>query len=61
MLDTDSETLSVEQKGEVIFSTPYKNFSGDWAAATFSADGRYIVLGCPYDFDLMVLERKTVT
>jgi hypothetical protein len=60
VLDTDAQTLAVEKNGETIFSTPYENFSGDWAAATFSADGRYIVLGCPYDFDFMVLERKSV-
>jgi hypothetical protein len=59
LLDTKSEMLFVQQNGETIFSTPYKNFSGDWAAATFSPDGRYIVLGCPYDFDFMILERKT--
>jgi hypothetical protein len=58
VLDTDSETLTVEQNGEAIFSTSYENFSGDWAAATFSPDGRYLVLGCPYDFDFMILERK---
>jgi hypothetical protein len=58
VLDTASEMLTVERNGETLYSTPYKNFSGDWAAATFSPDGRYIVLGCPYDFDFMVLERK---
>ena len=26
--------------------------------AVVSPDGRYIVLGCPYDFDFMVLERE---
>jgi hypothetical protein len=61
VLDTDAQTLAVEQNGETIFSTPYENFSGDWAAATFSPDGRYIVLGCPYDFDFLVLERKPIT
>jgi hypothetical protein len=34
----------------------YENFSGDWAVATFSPDGRSIALGCPYDFDVVVLE-----
>jgi hypothetical protein len=36
----------------------YANFSGAWAAATFSTDGKYVVLGCPYDFDFVVLERE---
>lgn len=57
-LDADVETLSVMQNGETVFTMPYKNFSADWAAATFSPDGRYIVLGCPYDFDFIVLERE---
>lgn len=61
VLDTDAELLSVVQNGETIFLMPYKNFSGDWAAATFSPDGRYIILGCPYDFDFMVLERENTT
>jgi hypothetical protein len=58
LLDPEAESLSVIQNGETVFSTPYKNSSGDWAAVTFSPDGRYIVLGCPYDFDFMVLERE---
>jgi hypothetical protein len=37
----------------------YKNFSGGWAAATFSPEARYILLGCPYDFDFVVLERNS--
>lgn len=35
-------------------ATAYQNFSGDWAAATFSPDGQFILLGCPYDFDFRV-------
>lgn len=57
VLDTEAESLSLVQNGETVFSTPYKNFSGDWAAATFSPDGCYLVLGCPYDFDFIVLKR----
>jgi len=57
LLDNNSETLSLSQNAEVVFSMKYKNFSGDWTAVTFSPDGRYIVLGCPYDFDFVVLER----
>ncbi len=59
VLDTDSETLSVVRGGKMVYSTAYENFSGDWAAATFSQDGRYIVLGAPYDFDFIVLERPS--
>lgn len=56
-LDTDSEILSVMRGDTTVFSTEYENFSGDWATATFCPDGRYIVLGCPYDFDFVVLVR----
>lgn len=37
----------------------YSNFSGDWAATTFSPNGRFLVLGCPYDFDFRIWERVT--
>jgi hypothetical protein len=57
VLGDNSETLSLSQNAEVVFSMTYKNFSGDWRAATFSPDGRYIVLACPYDFDFVVPER----
>ena len=57
VLDTDSETLSIIKGDTTVFSTEYKNFSGDWAMTTFSPDGRYIVLGCPYDFDFLVFVR----
>ncbi len=57
VLDADAETLSVVKGGQVVWRSRYENFSGDWAAATFSPDGRYIVLGCPYDFDFRVFER----
>lgn len=56
-LNVESERLSVVKNGEVIFSEKYENFSGDWAVATFSPDGKYIVLGCPYDFDFRLYER----
>jgi hypothetical protein len=58
VLDEDAETLAVTQRDKVVFSTRYSNFSGDWAAATFSPDSRYIVLGCPYDFDFMAFKRS---
>lgn len=57
MLDTDAETVSVVRKDDVVWSSGFENFSGDWAAATFSPDGRFIVLGCPYGFDFRVWER----
>ena len=58
VLDTEAETVSVVQGGKVLWSSGYENFSGDWAAATFSPDGQFIVLGCPYDFDFRVFERE---
>jgi hypothetical protein len=60
VLDVKAQVLSVLRDSTIVYSRPYKNFSGDWAAATFSLDGRYIVLGCPYDFDFVVLERCAV-
>lgn len=57
VLNTTTGTLEVVKDGEVAWSSNFANFSGDWAAATFSPDGRFIVLGCPYDFDFRVFER----
>ena len=57
LLDAEAETLSVVEDGEEVWSAGYENSSGDWAAATFSPDGRFIVLGCPYGFDFRVFER----
>lgn len=56
-LNTKKQTLSITNNGRTEFSMKYENFSGDWAAATFSPEGKYVVLGCPYDFDFRVLER----
>ena len=58
ILDADSETLTVNHDGEIVYTLKYENFSGDWAAVTFSPDGQWIALGCPYDFDFVLLERK---
>jgi hypothetical protein len=58
-LDTVRERLIVTKEGGAVLDTAYENFSGDWAAATFSPDGRFIVLGCPNDMDLRVWERVT--
>ena len=57
VLDQPSLSVSVIRDGAPIWSEIYENFSGDWAAATFSDDDWYIVLGCPYDFDFRVWER----
>jgi hypothetical protein len=50
--------ISVLRDGVELWSSSFKNFSGDWAAATFSPDGKFIVLGCPYDFDFRVWRRN---
>jgi hypothetical protein len=56
-LDEKGESVSVLVGGDEVWSSSFENFSGGWAAATFSPDGRFIVLGCPYDFDFGVWER----
>lgn len=58
ILDADGLTVSVVRGGVLVWSSAFQNFSGDWAVATFSPDGRFIVLGCPYDFDFRVWERS---
>ena len=60
VLDSVAETLSVEKGGKSVWEIQYSNFSGDWAAATFCPDGRFIILGCPYDLDFKVFERAEV-
>lgn len=57
VLDPAGLTVSVIRGDEPVWSSAFENFSGDWAAVTFSPDGRFIVLGCPYDFDFRVWER----
>jgi hypothetical protein len=57
VLDAAGLTVSVVRGGVPVWSSGFENFSGDWAAATFSPGGRFIVLGCPYDFDFRVWER----
>jgi hypothetical protein len=59
VLDAAGLTVALAVGGTTIWSATFENFSGDWAAATFSPDGRFIVLGCPYDFDFRVWERNT--
>jgi len=60
VLDAAGLTVTVVRNGGVVWSSAFENFSGDWAAATFSPDGRFIVLGCPYDFDFRAWERVAV-
>ena len=57
-VDETKLEISIADGGTTIWSDSYENFSGDWVAATFSSDDWYIVLGCPYDFDFRVWERK---
>jgi hypothetical protein len=57
-LDAAAEMLSIVQDEKAIASLKFTNFSGDWAVATFSQDGRYVVLGCPYGDDFVVLARS---
>jgi hypothetical protein len=61
LLSTEAQTVSVVRGDEEEWSFTYENFSGDWAAATFSPDGRFIVLGCPYGFDFRVWMRSPDT
>src|SRR5438105_2757382 len=42
VLNAVSQELRIVRGEETLFSMQYENFSGDWAAATFSPDGRYI-------------------
>lgn len=57
-LDSQSETLTVSQKDASQQTIRYENFSGGWAVATFSTDGNWIALACPYDFDFLLLQRE---
>jgi len=58
VLDASREQLSFLKNGSLVWKMGYKNFSGDWVMATFSKDDYHIVLGCPYGFDLVVLQRE---
>jgi hypothetical protein len=58
VLDAAGLRVSVVADGEPIWSSGFENFSGDWVAATFSPNKRFIVLGCPYDFDFRIWERE---
>ena len=56
-LDTQAESLSISGNGAETFTMKYENLSGDWVVATFSREGNWVVLGCPYGSDLVVLQR----
>jgi hypothetical protein len=56
-LDQGRQTITVVTHGAVELAAQYENFSGDWASATFSPDGRHLLLGCPYDFDFRIWRR----
>jgi hypothetical protein len=57
VLNREVGTVAVVHGNAEVWSSAYENFSGDQVAVTFSQDGRFIVLGCPYDFDFRVWER----
>jgi hypothetical protein len=57
VLDAACLRISVVVDGATVWSSGFENFSGDWVAATFSPDGRFVLLGCTYDFDFRVWER----
>ena len=56
-LDPQAQTLAVVAPSGRTLEAHYENLSGDWAAATFSPDGRYLLLGCPYGVDFRVWRR----
>ena len=57
-VDDSALRISVRRLDATVWESEYENFSGDWVAATFSPDDWYILLGCPYDFDFRVWERR---
>lgn len=58
VLNSKTEIVSVVRGDVEEWSSSYENFSGDWVAATFSPDRRFIVLGSPYDSDFRIWERE---
>ena len=61
IVDEPRLEISVVDGNGPVWSDNYENFSDDWVAATFSPDYRYIVLGCPYDFDFRVWECQLIS
>lgn len=46
----DSERVDVlAPDGSIEQAITFKDLSGDWGFATFSADGRYLLVGIPYE------------
>lgn len=56
-LNVQTQRIQVVSGVELTLDEPFENLSGDWSAATFSDCGGYVVLGCPYDFDMRVYRR----
>lgn len=57
VLSESASSLEIVGGASPRFATTFTNFSGDWTAVTFSPDGEFVVLGCPYDFDFRVWRR----
>lgn len=51
-LDRVRAELTVRVQGQIEFEFRFKDMSGDWMHASFSRDGRHVLLGAPYDFFL---------
>lgn len=51
------ERFEVCRDGVRLFRDSYENFSGDWVAGTFSTDGNWLIVGFPYDFDMIIMRR----
>jgi hypothetical protein len=49
-LEKAAERLVVRGPAGPALEYKYEDLSGDWAFASFSEDGRYVVLGLPYEF-----------
>jgi|GEM_PF-3188652 len=58
-LEIRGDQLAIRSQDGTVLTRPFKNFSGDWAVATFSDDDAYILIACPYDFDFVLLRRAT--
>ncbi|SHI80956.1 hypothetical protein SAMN02745181_0944 [Rubritalea squalenifaciens DSM 18772] len=49
--------FEVYKDGIELFTDSFENFSGDWVAGTFSTDGNWLIIGFPYDFDMIIMKR----
>ena len=51
LMDNEELIIKVQEKtGQISFQFHYEDLSGDWCFGTFSKDGKYVLLGLPYDF-----------